>query len=104
LDLLPDVSIAEQARDSGATAIFDIIITSGTRYALMNAYERTVGDEIHPKKAHLNGDTAVRSMLDVKQNVQCDSILPAYQDRWPDIIEDMCIDEYDSDPRSGKRR
>jgi len=102
LDLLPDVSIAEEARDSGATAIFDIIITSGTRYALMHDYEQTVNDEIHPKEACLNGDTAVRSMLNVKQKFQRDSILPAYQDRWPDVTEDMSIDEYDSEPLKQK--
>jgi len=68
----------------------------------MNDYERTVDDEIHPKKACLNGDTAVRSMLDVKQKFQRDSILPAYQNRWPVITEDMFIDEYDSEPLKQK--
>ena len=49
LELLPEVHIAEEARDNGQSAIFD---------AAMNHYTRTV-DLDRPAVASLNGDTAV---------------------------------------------
>lgn len=45
LDLLPDVSIAEEARESGndgSTAILKHIMSQPSRYAVMDDYERTV--------------------------------------------------------------
>jgi hypothetical protein len=64
LHLLPDVSIAEEARDNAATAqpIFDSIMASTVKYAVMDDYERCI-NELSPQLAHLNNDTAVRSSL-----------------------------------------
>jgi len=69
LDLLPEVSIAEEARDSGikGEAIFDVIMNSPSRYAVMNDYTRTVNLETPRSPAFLNCDTAVRSSIDVPQ-------------------------------------
>jgi len=36
LDLLPEVSIAEEARENGATAVFNHIMASTTKYAVLN--------------------------------------------------------------------
>ncbi|KAL4903809.1 hypothetical protein BDW74DRAFT_185903 [Aspergillus multicolor] len=66
LDLLPDVHIAEEARDNGCAEIFDMIMGQADRYDVMNDYTRTVNVD-NPRKACLNGDTAVRSSLEVKQ-------------------------------------
>ncbi|KAJ0335072.1 hypothetical protein COL922a_009809 [Colletotrichum nupharicola] len=64
LDLLPDVSIAEEARDNGHMDIFDAIVKQPVRYAVMNDYTRTVELENPRPGACLNGDTAVRSSLE----------------------------------------
>ncbi|KAK1847220.1 hypothetical protein CCHR01_10137 [Colletotrichum chrysophilum] len=64
LDLLPDVSIAEEARDNGHMDIFDAIVNQAVRYAVMNDYTRTVELENPRADACLNGDTAVRSSLE----------------------------------------
>ena len=70
LDLLPDASIAEEAREAatgagseGSSAIFEHIVSQPVMYAVMNDYERTV-DLDHPcAGSFLNGDTAVRPPL-----------------------------------------
>ena len=66
LDILPDISIAEEARESGSTAIYDLIMAAPTRFGVMNDLDRTVELE-HPKPGRLNGDTAIRRLLDIKQ-------------------------------------
>nr|XP_036575157.1 uncharacterized protein CTRU02_14883 [Colletotrichum truncatum]KAF6781684.1 hypothetical protein CTRU02_14883 [Colletotrichum truncatum] len=63
LDLLPDVSIAEEARDNGHDDIFETITSQPARYAVMNDYTRTVNLESPTVVVGLNGDTAVRSSL-----------------------------------------
>ncbi|GJC85662.1 hypothetical protein ColLi_08500 [Colletotrichum liriopes] len=65
LNLLPDVSIAEEARDNGHTAIFQAIVSQNMRYAVMDDYTRTVNLKSPRAGAYLNGDTAVRSTLPV---------------------------------------
>jgi len=47
LKLVPEVAIAEEARDSGSNDIFEYIMSQPTRYAIMNDYKRTVNIE-HP--------------------------------------------------------
>lgn len=62
LDLLPDVCIAEEAREAGndgSTAIFEHIMKQPCRYAVMNDYERTVNLTDPRAGACLNGDTAI---------------------------------------------
>ncbi|PYI07390.1 hypothetical protein BO78DRAFT_443301 [Aspergillus sclerotiicarbonarius CBS 121057] len=71
LGLLPEVHIAEEARDNGNMEIFELIMASAVKYRVMNDYTRTV--EIRnpvPCTGYgygLNGDTAVRSFLERKQ-------------------------------------
>ncbi|THC94788.1 hypothetical protein EYZ11_005734 [Aspergillus tanneri] len=89
LDLLPDVSIAEESRESsadGARQIFNIIMASPTRYAVMDDLHRSVCP--HTKTpAFLNGDTAVHWMLEARSYPS--HALPLY----PDIEEDRGIGE-----------
>lgn len=70
LNLLPEVSIAEEAREvaagaglQGSTAIFEHIMRQPVRYAVMDDYKRTVDLDNPRAGAHLNGDTAVRPPL-----------------------------------------
>lgn len=66
LDILPDVHIAEEARECGNMAIFDYIMSQPMRYDVMNDSTLTIATE--PKSsAHLNGDMAICSSLDDKQ-------------------------------------
>ncbi|KAE9574150.1 hypothetical protein CGMCC3_g10001 [Colletotrichum fructicola] len=76
LNLLPDISIAEEARDArdagapdvdvaGADAIFRAIVEQPVRYAVMDDYTCTVNLENPERRIRvgLNGDTALRSAL-----------------------------------------
>ncbi|OKP13089.1 hypothetical protein PENSUB_1189 [Penicillium subrubescens] len=92
LDLLPDVAIAEVARDNLASgqAIYESIIASPTRWNCMDDYNRCLHSPLRPG-AQLNGDTCVRSMLDKTLplgNCSC-LILPR---PTFDITEDWCLD------------
>lgn len=70
LNLLPDVSIAEEALASqfnpNSKLIFDDIISRPLKYAVMNDYTRLLNLVNPPPGAQLNDDTAVRSVLDEK--------------------------------------
>ncbi|KAM0420995.1 hypothetical protein ACHAPT_011238 [Fusarium lateritium] len=70
LDLLPDVAVAEEARDNKASgkAIYDRIMSAPVRYRVMDDYNRKVHLDAEPG-AFLNGDTCVRSILDRRQPV-----------------------------------
>ncbi|KAK3952229.1 hypothetical protein QBC32DRAFT_405833 [Pseudoneurospora amorphoporcata] len=70
LGLLPEVSIAEEARDNsttkvGSKAIFDHIMKQPVCYAVLDDYTRSVNHKNPRCPAFMNGDTAVRSTLDV---------------------------------------
>lgn len=72
LELLPDVHIAEEARDNGNVAIFEAIMSAYKRYSVMNDYDRKVDMKVESQASryphvYLNGDTATRSSLDLKQ-------------------------------------
>ncbi|KAF3797570.1 hypothetical protein GCG54_00008564 [Colletotrichum gloeosporioides] len=67
LQLLLDVSIAEEAEDSNNAYIRDAIISKPVRYAVMNDYARTIDIDKARAGACLNGDTAVRSSLEKKR-------------------------------------
>ncbi|OJJ08845.1 hypothetical protein ASPVEDRAFT_418764 [Aspergillus versicolor CBS 583.65] len=92
LNLLPDVHIAEEARDNRCTVIYDLIMGAEAKYDVMNDYNRTVNLE-NPPKSYLNGETQVCSMLEVKH---------AHEKDWQfgdsfcyfNITEDMNIDSY----------
>ncbi len=63
LGLLPDVSIAEEARENrkraGAQEIFAQIMAAPIRYRVMDDYTLTVNVDTPEAPARLNGDTAV---------------------------------------------
>ncbi|KAK3080004.1 hypothetical protein LTS18_003370 [Coniosporium uncinatum] len=105
LDLLPEVSIAEEARESDVlgAAIYRQIMSSKTKYAVLDDYTRTI-NEHSPRVAHLNGDTCVRSYLDAKQEhnkAPCRNPYNNWEDhydkRYFDITEDMCVDLHRSE-------
>ncbi len=67
LDLLPDVSTAEEARESGnagSCAIFDSIMAAPVKYAVMDDYTCSLNTTDPRFPAFLNADTLVRSKLD----------------------------------------
>jgi hypothetical protein len=71
LDLLPDISIAEEAREGdvnteGGNKIYQLIMSSPLKYAVMDDFERFVHDDIDKTQgpAFLKGDTHVRWKLE----------------------------------------
>ncbi|KAF3897974.1 hypothetical protein GTR04_0833 [Trichophyton interdigitale] len=75
LDLLPDVSIAEEARESetpGGEIIFKMIMVAPYRYAIMNDYDLSINlDSKNPgAPAFLNGHTTVRWKLQRRKELQ----------------------------------
>ncbi|KAF3811697.1 LysM domain-containing protein [Colletotrichum gloeosporioides] len=62
VQILPEVSIAEEARENGSHAIFNMIMEAPCRYKVFDDYNRTI-DTTAPKPAFLNGDTAIRPYL-----------------------------------------
>lgn len=100
LDLLPEVSIAEEARDQssnnpGSKAIFDHIMEQPVCYAVLDDYTRTIKKPRCP--AFMNGDTAVRSTLDMtlrpeyywRKDEWERGLDPAGEDNFPfDMLED----------------
>jgi len=68
LDILPDVHIAGEARESGNSEIYNHIVAASTRYDIMNDYNRTMNME-KTKPADLNADTTAVRSLDMKQRV-----------------------------------
>lgn len=61
-NILPEVGVAEEARDAGSVAIFTHIMSQPVRYKVMDDYFRTINPE-SPQPCHINGDTCVFSML-----------------------------------------
>ncbi|KAF9878318.1 hypothetical protein CkaCkLH20_04356 [Colletotrichum karsti] len=95
LNLLPEVSIAEEARDNkeGGTSIFEHIISQPVRYKILNDYMRTANLEDPEAGVHLNGDTAVCSTL---SGVYKPDLCRRYE-HYFDIQEDARVGE-PSDP------
>ncbi|KAF4807486.1 hypothetical protein CGCSCA5_v013379 [Colletotrichum siamense] len=98
LGLLPEISIAEEARDNisnkGSKAIFDTIMRQPVCYAILDDYSRSSHPDRPTSPAFMNGDTAVRSSLDVRLG------LDKYQDwgkHYFNIAEDYNIDETSSE-------
>lgn len=69
LGLLPDVSIAEEARESkapGAKIIYDTVMASPARYTILDDRSMSVAHDASPftaKPAFLNADTVVRRLI-----------------------------------------
>ncbi|OHF03210.1 hypothetical protein CORC01_01594 [Colletotrichum orchidophilum] len=98
LGLLPEISIAEEARDNfskdGSKAIFDTIMRQPVCYAILDDYTRSSHPDSPSSPAFMNGDTAVRSSLDVRLG------LDKYQEwgkHYFNIAEDCNIDETSSE-------
>ncbi|KAL5344668.1 hypothetical protein ACLOAV_010360 [Pseudogymnoascus australis] len=75
LDLLPDPSIAEEAREAsrdndGSRHIFEQIMAAPVRYSVMNDYDLTVALDRPKPGAFLNADTAVRATLKERQKFE----------------------------------
>ncbi|PLB50086.1 hypothetical protein P170DRAFT_454714 [Aspergillus steynii IBT 23096] len=67
LDLLPDVSIAEEAREGnteGGDQIYQSIMSSPLKYAVMDDYARSINADSPPHPAFLNAETHVRWKLE----------------------------------------
>lgn len=99
LNLLPEVSIAEEARDNVQSGgdIYKDIMTSPVRYKVLDDYTRTTHIDEPQAGAHLNGDTCVRSSLDFRQSVEHFASSWQYlEDLNFDITEDSAIGETDS--------
>ncbi|KAK4449029.1 hypothetical protein QBC34DRAFT_494786 [Podospora aff. communis PSN243] len=79
LGVLPEVHVAEEARHNGNLDIFNDIMAHPVRYSVMDDYSRTI-NTASPKVASLNGDTAVRSTLDCKQEIAMPQDLKSYFD------------------------
>ncbi|KAK2613101.1 hypothetical protein N8I77_000030 [Diaporthe amygdali] len=102
LDLLPDVSIAEEAREAGSISleIYEDITQRLVRYSVMDDYTRKVDSE-HPRQgAFINCDAAVKSLLEIRRNVRhyCKPYIPQTRSLRSDfdITEDGGIDGHDS--------
>jgi hypothetical protein len=74
LGLLPDVSIAEEARDNGCTKIYNDIVGSAVRYAVMDDATRTIDLDNPRKGIYLNGESQVRSSVDADSRKSNESI------------------------------
>ncbi|WQF84020.1 hypothetical protein CDEST_09034 [Colletotrichum destructivum] len=96
LGLLPEVSIAEEARESSARSkdIFDTIMRQPCCYSILNDYTRSCNLDNPPSPAFTNGDTAVRGTLDIRFG-------PDMYEEWGshcfNIAEDYNIDEVSSE-------
>lgn len=106
LGLLPEVHIAEEARDAGSMEIFNSILEADTKYDIMDDYRLhgTLSENRLPNKGHLNGDTAVRSTLELKAKFRGpkDPVGPTVSQRKPyfDITEDEGVGEHSSETQN----
>jgi hypothetical protein len=89
LDLLPDPSIAEEAREAsraneGSRKILEKIMAAPVRWAVMNDYDLTIELDNPRPGACLNADTAVRATLEGRKKLG-DCVVPW---RYFNITED----------------
>ncbi|KAH6623741.1 hypothetical protein F5144DRAFT_615450 [Chaetomium tenue] len=96
LNLLPDVSIAEEARENhnnpGAQRIYQHIMAAPVRYRVMD--DTTLTIHLHtapPSPAFLNGDTAVVSTLPTLRRAYTPTFHP--DPHYPNLTEDWHITE-----------
>ncbi|KAL0776016.1 hypothetical protein CaCOL14_007303 [Colletotrichum acutatum] len=98
LHLLPEVSVAEEARDNsskkGSKVIFDCIMLQPVCYAILNDYTRSSNTTSPLSPAFMNGDTAVRSSLDFRLGLKdCKE----WGNHYFNITEDFQVDEFSSE-------
>lgn len=102
LDLLPDVAIAEEAREAGPISleIFEDITLRLIRYSVMDDYKLKVNLDNPRQGAFINCDTAVKSMLEIREDVR--HAFEPYVSKYRslrsnfDITEDDSIDDHDT--------
>ncbi|KAF5681677.1 hypothetical protein FCIRC_5402 [Fusarium circinatum] len=87
LDILPDVSIAEEARDNLPVSkdIYKMVLNAPILHCVMDDYNHCLFDN-REGGACLNGDTCVRSTLDKRQPLNYEIFPPPF-----DITEDWCL-------------
>ncbi|EXM00967.1 hypothetical protein FOIG_07822 [Fusarium odoratissimum NRRL 54006] len=99
LDLLPEVSIAEEARESetdGGRLIYDEIMSFKSRYAIMDDCKRTIELMDYECPAYLNGNTEVRWRLAARQGItrwSNDDLLPCIKEDMHLGLEDQEVDQ-----------
>ncbi|KAF6814010.1 hypothetical protein CPLU01_14502 [Colletotrichum plurivorum] len=89
--ILPEVAIAEEARESGHLEIFNLIMDALCRYKVFDDYNRSM-NITSPKPAFLNADTAVRPYI-----LETQSFEPPIG-RMDDEEGDSEPDDNDQDP------
>ncbi|GKT48494.1 uncharacterized protein ColSpa_08675 [Colletotrichum spaethianum] len=98
LDLLPEVSIAEEARDNstndGSKTIFDAIMKQPACYAILNDYTRSCNIDNPLFPAFMNSDTAVQSSLDIRLGLDK---YKKWCDHYFNIAEDFNVGEVSSE-------
>ncbi|KAF6789091.1 hypothetical protein CSOJ01_14847 [Colletotrichum sojae] len=101
LHLLPEVSIAEEARDNssneGSKAIFESIMGKPVCYRVLDDYTRSCHADKPICPAFMNGDTAVRSSLDVRHGLYKHRM---WGKHYFNIAEDHNVDEVSSEKRN----
>ncbi|KAH7028766.1 uncharacterized protein B0I36DRAFT_349766 [Microdochium trichocladiopsis] len=101
LGLLPDPSIAEEARESpheASRAIYTSIMTAPVRYAVMNDYTLTITLDSPQPGAVLNADTAVLSTLAARYKFE-KTIHRAAPQYYFNITEDLGVGMEQVDPQ-----
>ncbi|GKU21495.1 hypothetical protein FLAG1_09322 [Fusarium langsethiae] len=99
LDLLPEVSIAEEARESeadGAKLIYEEIMEFKHRYAIMDDCTRSIELIDYKCPAYLNGDTEVRWRLAARQGIKNSrkvDLLPCIEEDMHIGLEDLELEE-----------
>ncbi|KAH8910646.1 hypothetical protein BR93DRAFT_923352 [Coniochaeta sp. PMI_546] len=123
LDILPEIHVAEEARECGNMEIYNAIMACPAKYNVMDDYTRTV-NIAGAKPGFLNGDTAVCWSLNLKQRFETPVDIdgdddpddedesgelgwfgsPGYQTNAFNITEDMNIDEHSEYERTSPNR
>ncbi|KAF4955183.1 hypothetical protein FGADI_4765 [Fusarium gaditjirri] len=96
---LPEVSIAEEARENetdGGKLIYNEIMSFKSRYAIMYECKRTVELMNYECPAYLNGNTEVRWRLTARQGITRrvnDDLLPCIEEDMHLGLEDQEVDQ-----------
>ncbi|KAF4429374.1 hypothetical protein F53441_14018 [Fusarium austroafricanum] len=99
LDLLPQVSIAEEVRESetdGGKLIYEETMSFKHRYAIMDDCKRSIELMDFECPAYLNGNTEVRWRLVARQGVtreHKDDLLPCIEEDMHLDLEDQGVEE-----------
>lgn len=92
LNLRPEVSIAEEARDAGSDPIFNHIMAQPVRYRIMDDYYRKVDLDSY-LVGPLNGDTCVLSVLRGQKQEFKDPLVGGDDDHWFGLMDTPGFEE-----------